>query len=1368
MNDSTSTNNLLLKGYQYIEQGKCSQALEVFEYLDKTSVDNEKIKYALGLAYLVQEQHQIISFNPPDSKQLERAIEYFNQAIQLRSHNLQALAKRGTVLALLGKNDQALKDFDTVIKSNFINNVDWRSGGDIYFAASQVKQAFECYEKALVINSNDHESMLYKALCLEGLQQFDLASATYQTTLQILPNKILALINYGRLLTNLGNNPKALEILNYALSIKPNSCSVLLWRGIVLEELNRFNEALESIDLALSRSKNNFFLWYYKGKILGTMQKNDDSLICLDRALSINPDFTLASEEKQKLLANNKNIVNTKSKKKNKLEFYKEYLFFLMSIFDIFEKGGGKKQVYLLLKNNLDKLDFNFGKALNFWASEIFKPRTPQEQTSMASIVIDLSNYILEFPLGNISDNVEIAIIGYQTIISLCPKNEFTRKWVSAQNNLSMAFWQRKVGDTRDNIEFSIQACESALEIATEGKYPLDWSLIQQNLAIAYLYRIEGVKKENLEFAKNLAENALKIRTEYKYPLQWADNQNNLGLIYSNRIKGNRKENIKQAIISFKNALRIREEHKLPIKLAETFNNIANAYLFGSKDTKQENIKLAISYFKKAHEIYTESNFPYMWAGVNTNLGIAYNRLTSNQLENVKLAITALESALKVRKREIYKFDWAETQMNLGLVYLNHPDVNQQPEILELAITAFSSAIEVYTKDDVPLRWAMIQNNLGIAYSKRIINDVNDNIQKAIDFYSEALTIYTPQDNPKEYLETARNLGRLAFDREDWKLSIQAYSGAIQAIETSRSWSTDDLSRQEIISDSMNVYAEIIQACINDGELIEGLQFAERSRCRHLVDLMAGKDLYNDTNIPSQLADYLEQYKSLERLIYEERERERISNNNKHNIKEISVLGIEDNLSRAKFRPQENSQIARWESDKEKVWQKIRTFDRVLAEQIRVPPVAFDEICQLIPDSKTAIVYCHNGLNRLYVFIIYKNRSIKLHLTKFNHQEFLTFAALSWAAPYLDYFKKWQRQIPENLIQLADNLDLPKLVETYLEGIEELIIIPHLYLHFLPFAALPINPSSQEFSDNHPQELLGDRFRIRTLPSAQILQFCNLRAAKGVSNENYGLVEDADNTLPCSQFEGEHIAQIFNVPENNRLRGIQATVNNYKQLIDRIHVLHSSHHASSRFDKPLESHLVLADGTISLGSIMSPEWRLPELQDVFLSCCETNLNKANITDDPLTIATGFLCAGARSVVSTLWAVDDLATAIFSTIYYQLRKEGLDRPTALQQAQFRLRSMSGKELYSKYNSTLGKYLRTQHRLTRQKKQEINSQLSELNATTEAKTKNENLFKALKNKEKLFKTQIDRLSKLKERPFPFSHPYYWAPFISQGLR
>jgi CHAT domain-containing protein len=124
---------------------------------------------------------------------------------------------------------------------------------------------------------------------------------------------------------------------------------------------------------------------------------------------------------------------------------------------------------------------------------------------------------------------------------------------------------------------------------------------------------------------------------------------------------------------------------------------------------------------------------------------------------------------------------------------------------------------------------------------------------------------------------------------------------------------------------------------------------------------------------------------------------------------------------------------------------------------------------------------------------------------------------------------------------------------------------------------------------------------------------------------------------------------------------------------------HLSHHAYSNLEFPIESALQLANGQITLGQLMLS--RFPELAEVFLSCCQTNLGKPNLTDELITLGTGFLCAGARSVISTLWSVYQLSTAFFCLAYYAAR-ETQTRSQAIQTAQQQLRSMTGAELKAK--------------------------------------------------------------------------------------
>ena len=138
----------------------------------------------------------------------------------------------------------------------------------------------------------------------------------------------------------------------------------------------------------------------------------------------------------------------------------------------------------------------------------------------------------------------------------------------------------------------------------------------------------------------------------------------------------------------------------------------------------------------------------------------------------------------------------------------------------------------------------MTQNNLGNAYSGRIEGVRAANIEEAIACYRLALEIVSPTAFPLNCLATGRNLGNTAFTAGFWKIAIEGFEKAIQAVEKSRSWATSDDIRQQILAESIGVYEKAIQACINSSQLGKAIEYCDRTRVQRLVDLMHSNDLY--------------------------------------------------------------------------------------------------------------------------------------------------------------------------------------------------------------------------------------------------------------------------------------------------------------------------------------------------------------------------------------------------------------------------------------------------------------------------------------------------------------------------------------------
>ncbi|MDJ1175114.1 CHAT domain-containing protein, partial [Roseofilum capinflatum] len=855
----------------------------------------------------------------------------------------------------------------------------------------------------------------------------------------------------------------------------------------------------------------------------------------------------------------------------------------------------------------------------------------------------------------------------------------------------------------------------------------------------------------NLDKAIAAYHIALKFYTPDEFPQYYAGTQNNLGTAYSDlasiREKG---ENLERAIAAFNNALKFRTPDKFPQQYATTQNNLGTAYQeLASIREKGENLERAIAAYDNALKFRTPDEFPQYYAGTQNNLGAAYWELASirEKGENLDKAIAAYDNALKFRTPDKYPQQYATTQNNLGAAYGELASIREKGENLGKAIAAYDNALKFYTPDKFPQDYAMTQNNLGNAYWELAsIREKGENLERAIRVYRQALMIRRPQSLPLDCLNTARILGDLGFKEGNWNLAIEAYATAIEAVEQSRAWITTDDRRQEIMANSRGVYANIIQAHVNLEQYDKALEYADRSRSKHLVDLMHSNDLYQGGEIPEAVQALLQRYEALQTAINQKRQPPQNSSDNKTvaTTRQTFETFVQD--------------IEALEAEKQQVWQALRRQDPVLAGSKEVAPLSFTEMQKLLPDATTALLSFYTNDEETLIFILYKDKPTQCHrCPEQGIQNLQVWLGENWTIPYANYIYKdnsqWRDNMVELLHQLTKRLNLNHLIQTHLQGIEELIIVPHLVLHQIPFAALPLSAPTPH---PHPQALpeesrkpggtpktpkrkqtatryLGDEFRIRLIPSCRILQYCQERPP--LKEPALGIVADATEDLPFTPFECQTIAQAHKVPASRYLRGKQATVDQYKTLLQTVGRLHSSHHAAYDWQNPLNSKLLLADGDLTLGLLLTPGWRMPDVEEIFTSCCEVNFTAANPSDDPLTLAAGFLCAGARAVITTQWAVADLGSALLAILYDQKRNSGVSRSAALQQAQQELRSLTGQALEARYKTQLSDYLQKRYGQDRERLGKLTYGLS-----------------------RLYSSDTDT---------PFADPYYWAGFVVQGM-
>ncbi|MBP2328010.1 CHAT domain-containing protein [Kibdelosporangium banguiense] len=143
------------------------------------------------------------------------------------------------------------------------------------------------------------------------------------------------------------------------------------------------------------------------------------------------------------------------------------------------------------------------------------------------------------------------------------------------------------------------------------------------------------------------------------------------------------------------------------------------------------------------------------------------------------------------------------------------------------------------------------------------------------------------------------------------------------------------------------------------------------------------------------------------------------------------------------------------------------------------------------------------------------------------------------------------------------------------------------------------------------------------------------------------------------------------------LSGSAATASNVRSHLSTADILHFACHGIADLDVPANSHLVLAgDDRLTLRDLLGMDLRA---RLAVLSACETSMAGTDLPDEALGLPTGLLHAGVAGVVASLWAVNDLSSAILMTEFYRRWYRSDSSPArALRDAQQWLRDSTNAE------------------------------------------------------------------------------------------
>ena len=659
----------------------------------------------------------------------------------------------------------------------------------------------------------------------------------------------------------------------------------------------------------------------------------------------------------------------------------------------------------------------------------------------------------------------------------------------------------------------------------------------------------------------------------------------------------------------------------------ESYGNLGNNY------HSLGDFRKAIGYHEKYLKMAMEIGDRAGEGGTYANLGVAYQ-----SLGDFRKAIEYHEKHLKIEMEIGDRVGEAKAYSNLSIAYNSLDDL---PKAFEYHEKYFNIAMEIGDRDlegrayeHRGVAYRLLGNlKKAIEYHEKHCNnsiEIGDedgegraygnlgsdyqllgDFRKAIEYHEKRLTIAAKIGNRAEEGGAHADIGTAYFSNGQFENAVVNFVSAVEVFNTMRSLlkSEDDL-KMRFREQHEKTYTALWRSLLNIGKIDEALLAADRGRAQTLSDnLLIQYKIVSPSSAATNITD-----------------------------SEATIIGLLSKFSTPIiFLGIEGPKINIWFLNRGR---KVLFLQGKLQGNITCE----DPIRALLQSAMEEIEAGGE--------VVCENRTLDKLTTDFPSGR--------------DVFKEVEKSF-----QSSDNPFKPfyHAVMGPICGMlgpqdDDLVIVPDGALCFIPWATVI------------------ESIRIRTVPSLTsyhlILSvpedYHKKTGALLVGNPYLEQLKKPLDDLPYAQKEVEMIATIL---RSRPLTGRQATKAEVMKRIPAVGLIHIAAHGNRR------------TGEIALSP--NPGWtsQFPEEEDyilkmsdvqaanlraslVVLSCCHSGRGKILKGEGMVGIARAFLAAGARSVLVSLWAIDDEATMVFMKSFYQYLKDGKTASAAVHESMKSLR------------------------------------------------------------------------------------------------
>lgn len=692
------------------------------------------------------------------------------------------------------------------------------------------------------------------------------------------------------------------------------------------------------------------------------------------------------------------------------------------------------------------------------------------------------------------------------------------------------------------------------------------------------------------------------------------------------------------------------------LDVASSLNNLGNvAYFRGDLLTAQD-------YYRQALEIYKRLVPGSLKFAISLNNlgGVFYSA------NNLQAAQDNYRLALEIYQRlDPDSLNVATGLNNLGNVAYFRKDLD---------------AAQDYHRRALEIRQRLAPNSLEVADSLGNLGSIaylRGDLKASEDYDRRALKIREQlAPGSLNFAASLANLGQTVFKEGKFLEALKLFTDSVNIIEAQRGRISSIEARAFLTARYTYAYAGLLETNLALKDWPAAFAVVERARARSFIELLGDRrlDFHSDVS-----ADLLKQQDELDRNRSTTYATLRDTSVNLNSARaELSKIALGGDAERIRKLNGQIEKFGKRVDDLRMDLIRISVQQRELETKIRRDSSKFASLkypeplelkgAQAALDTGTLLLSYFVGTEETYLLAVTKD-SIKVFTLPVGENA-LKDRVRAFRSEVASVRVDWSKLMEEGK-NLYDILIGP--AQDSINQAKRILICPDGPLNILPFAALvrQTRPMPRYFIEDKPLHMVNS-----------MTVYDEMRKLKTENGQQKRLLAFGDPVnnlaaLKSAQKEVQEIGSLFGQSATIRL-GRQATETSAKEESKDYSILHFAVHGLLDTDVGLNSSLALSQPEMLGGKASEKDnglWQAWEIFEqarlkadlVVLSACETGSGENVRGEGLIGLTRAFQYAGAKSIVMSLWSVDDASTATFMTAFYQELRRGASKDVALQKA-----------------------------------------------------------------------------------------------------